>query len=110
VSRIQKGEQIVQNQNIEDQDLSALSQHLARAVGIIERMRARRNTKDTAAGGEGGREFRRYVGGPLNERGEADINKRFEGGQGDTEIALSMGISLAGVSRRRTMWRRGQAK
>lgn len=97
-------------QSIEDQDLSALSQHLAQAVGIIQRMRARRETIDSSTGGEGGREFRRYVGGPLNDRGETEINKRFEAGQGDTEIALSMGISLAGVSRRRTMWRRGQTK
>jgi hypothetical protein len=106
VSHSQKREQIVQN--IEDQDLFALSQHLAQAVGIIQRMRARRETEDSAAGGKGGREFRRYVGGPLNERGEAEINTRFEAGQGDSEIAMSMGISLAGVSRRRTMWRRGQ--
>lgn len=97
-------------QNIEDQDLSALSQHLAQAIGIIQRIQARRNTKDTVAGSEGGHNFRRYAGGPLNDRGEAEINKRFEAGQGDSEIALTMGISLAGVSRRRTMWRRGQTK
>lgn len=85
-------------------------QCLAQAVGIIARMRARRDTKETASGGDGGREFRRYVGGPPNEKGEAEINRRFEAGMGDSEIALAMGISLAGVSRRRTMWRRTQAK
>jgi hypothetical protein len=96
-------------QNLDDQDLAALGQHLAQAIGIVNRMRVRRDTKDSAGGG-GGREFRRYVGGPLNEKGEAEINRRFEAGQGDSEIALAMGISLAGVSRRRTMWRRAQPR
>ena len=97
-------------QNLEDQDLSALAKHLVQAAGIVARMQARRDTNETASGGEGGREFRRYVGGPLNEKGEAEINRRFEAGMGDSEIAMAMGISLAGVSRRRTMWRRTQGK
>lgn len=95
-------------QNIENQDLSALARHLAQATEIVARMRARRSAGETAAGGEGGREFRRYSGGPLNEKGEAEINRRFEASMRDSEIAMAMGISLAGVSRRRTMWRKTQ--
>lgn len=89
-----------------ENDLAALRECHARMGGILDRMQARRE----AAGNEAGDDFRRYAGGPLNERGEAEINSRFQAGQTDSQIALGMSVSLAGVSKRRTMWRRRQAK
>lgn len=52
--------------------------------------------------------YRRRPGGPLNERGEAEIERRFEAGFSDSEIALGMNISLTGVAKRRGQWRRGK--
>lgn len=54
--------------------------------------------------------YRRRPGGPLNERGEAEIERRFEAGFSDSEIALAMDISLTGVAKRRGQWRRGRRK
>jgi DNA-binding NarL/FixJ family response regulator len=52
--------------------------------------------------------YRRRPLGPLNERGEAEIERRFEAGISDSEIALGMNISLSGVAKRRGLWRRGK--
>jgi hypothetical protein len=61
------------------------------------------HTIDTAS-----KNYRRRPGGPLNELGEAEIERRFEAGLSDSEIALGMDISLTGVSKRRGQWRRGK--
>lgn len=52
--------------------------------------------------------YRRYTGGPLSECGEAEIRRRFQSGQSDSAIALAMGVSLTGVSKRRGMWRKAK--
>ncbi len=94
-------------ENENDRELVALRQCLAQAMGIVDRLLAQREIADSDGSGT---EFRRYIGGPLSERGEAEINRRFEAGLTDSQIAIGMGISLAGVSKRRTMWRRTQTK
>ena len=45
-------------------------------------------------------------GGPLSEEGIEEIETRFETGESDSAIALSLQISLDGVARRRSMWRK----
>jgi len=52
--------------------------------------------------------FRQRPGGPLTEAGVAEVTRRFEAGDSDSAIALSMGISLIGVARRRALWRRSK--
>jgi hypothetical protein len=54
--------------------------------------------------------YRRRPGGPLNELGEAEIERRFAAGHRDSDIALEMKISLTGVAKRRTLWRRSLAR
>jgi hypothetical protein len=50
--------------------------------------------------------FRVLPGGPLNERGVAELHRLFEAGLSSSEIALKMDISLSGVAKRRGQWRR----
>jgi hypothetical protein len=54
--------------------------------------------------------WRRRPSGPLNESGEAEIERRFAAGHRDSDIALEMKISLTGVAKRRTLWRRSRAR
>lgn len=84
--------------------LSVILNLLKRAVALVETHVAD-PTVDT-----GSENYRRRPGGPLNERGEAEIERRFEAGFSDSEIALGMDISLTGVAKRRGMWRKGKAK
>src|SRR5271166_1287684 len=85
-------------------DLVALHGTLTRAMAIVdELLRAQPgDSKDTAA-------YRQFPGGPLSPAGVAEIDRRFDAGQPDSEIALAMSISLGGVSRRRGLWRRSKA-
>jgi len=80
--------------------LSVILNLLKRAVALVETLVA----EPTA--GTTGENYRRRPGGPLNERGEAEIERRFEAGFSDSEIALAMNISLTGVAKRRGQWRR----
>jgi hypothetical protein len=87
-------------------DLIALQGTLTRALAIVdELLRAQPGDSktDTAA-------YRQFPGGSLSPAGVAEIERRFDAGQPDSEIALAMSISLGGVSRRRGLWRRGKAK
>jgi len=54
--------------------------------------------------------YRQFPGGPLTPSGVAEIERRFDAGQPNSEIALAMVISLGGVSKRRGLWRREKAK
>jgi len=73
-------------------------------TALLESLVAEHNV-DTAS-----ENYRRRPGGPLNERGEAEIERRFEAGFSDSEIALGMNISLTGVAKRRGQWRRSKAR
>lgn len=87
-------------------DLVALHGALTRAMAIVdELLRAQpgESATDTAA-------YRQFPGGPLSPAGVAEIDRRFDAGQPDSEIALAMSISLGGVSRRRGLWRRSKAR
>lgn len=53
--------------------------------------------------------YRLRPGGPLSDDGIVELNRRFDAGESDPHIALQMGISVIGVARRRTMWRRTSA-
>ena len=89
---------------ISSEQLSTLQNTLKRALALIDTLVAD-PTVDTAT-----ENYRQRPGGPLNERGQAEIDRRFEAGLTDSEIALGMDISLTGVSKRRGLWRRGKAK
>lgn len=54
--------------------------------------------------------YRQFPGGPLTPAGVAEIERRFNAGQANSEIAQAMQISLDGVSKRRRLWRRKRAK
>jgi hypothetical protein len=91
---------------VKKNDLIALHGTLTRAMAIVdELLRAQpgESKTDTAA-------YRQFPGGALSPAGVAEIERRFDAGQPDSEIALAMSISLGGVSRRRGLWRRGKAK
>ena len=94
------------SRHLEALDLSSLHENLTQSLAIVNRLRARNDTTDSAAGGADVSKFRRYEGGPLSDLGVSTMADMFQRGCGDSEIALSMSVSLAGVSRRRTMWRR----
>jgi hypothetical protein len=89
---------------ISREQLSMLQNALKRALALIDTLVAE-PTGDTAT-----ENYRQRPFGPLNERGQAEIDRRFEAGLTDSEIALGMDISLTGVSKRRGLWRRGKAK
>ncbi|WP_353064715.1 hypothetical protein RBB77_02990 [Tunturibacter psychrotolerans] len=52
--------------------------------------------------------YRISPGGPLNERGVAELKRLFEEGVSSAEIALRMDISLSGVAKRRSLWGQGK--
>ena len=54
--------------------------------------------------------YRKFARGPLTPAGVAEIERRFDASQADSEIVQAMRISLGGVSKRRRLWRRGKAK
>lgn len=87
--------------------LTALHGTLTRALAMVDELLLAQpgesKTDNTAA-------YREYPGGPLSPAGVVEIERRFNAGQADSEIALAMSISLGGVSRRRGLWRRGQGK
>ena len=60
--------------------------------------------------GEAYTAYRQFAGGPLITEGVAEIERRFNAGQANSEIAQAMQISLGGVSKRRRLWRRKRAK
>lgn len=84
--------------------LVIMANDLKKVLAFIESLIAEQNVNPESAN------YRRRPGGPLNERGEAEIERRFEAGFSDSEIALAMDISLSGVAKRRGLWRRGTAK
>jgi hypothetical protein len=77
---------------------------LKRAEALINTLIAE-STSDTDTAPEN---WRRRPGGQLNELGEAEIDRRFKAGHSDTDIASAMKISLTGVAKRHTQWRRSQ--
>jgi len=89
---------------ISKDQLIALQTSLKRALALIDTLVAE-PTIETAT-----ENYRQRPRGPLNERGQAEIERRFEAGLTDSEIALGMDISLTGVSKRRGLWRRGKSK
>ena len=87
-------------------ELTALHDTLTRAVAMVdELLRAQTGTSKADPG-----LYRQFPGGPLNEAGVLEIERRFDAGQSDSEIALAMSISLGGVSRRRALWRRSKSR
>ena len=54
--------------------------------------------------------YRDLPGGTLNARGISEMYKLFESGLTSEEIGLAMGVSLSGVTKRRTLWRRSGGK
>ena len=88
-------------------ELISLRETLTRAVAMIDdellRLKPGASEIDTDA-------YRQFSGGPLNQAGVAEIERRFDAGQSDSEVALAMSISLGGVSRRRGLWRRSKAR
>lgn len=75
---------------------------LARVLAMIDGMLAGRAPPESGAS----MNYRRRPGGPLNEAGEAEMNRRFEAGESDSTIALAMRVSLVGTAKRRAMFRR----
>jgi hypothetical protein len=73
---------------------------LRRAAALVESILAE------STGASPADNYRRRPGGSLNEKGEAEIERRFDAGFSDSEIALGMNISLNGVAKRRGMWRK----
>jgi hypothetical protein len=87
--------------------LAALHGTLTRALAMVDELllaQPGESRTDTTAA------YREYPGGPLSPAGVAEIERRFDAGQPDSEIALAMSISLGGVSRRRALWKRGKAQ
>lgn len=88
-------------------ELIALHTNLVRALAIVDellRVQPGATKADTAAA------YRQFAGGPLSPAGVTEIERRFDAGQADSEIALAMSVSLGGVARRRALWRRGKAR
>jgi hypothetical protein len=88
-----------------DSTLADVRAALVRALGLVDTLIAQQPT------GRGRKDLSRHrirPGGPLTDEAVAEITNRFEQGQSDSVIALAMGISLVGVSRRRTAWRRNR--
>ena len=78
-----------------------LSRALSMVDGLIAQSPDRGNVGDVAS-------YRQRPGGPLNERGVAEVIRRLEAGENDSKIALEMGISLIGAAKRRALWRRSK--
>lgn len=55
-------------------------------------------------------QYRDLPGGTLNSRGISEMYRLFEAGLTSLEIAMAMGVSLSGVSKRRTLWKRSGGK
>lgn len=85
-------------------ELMTLRDLLKRASSLVDQLMEDKKGKDKSKPN-----YRRYLNGPLNEAGEKEMERRFEAGQTDSQIALAMDVSLTGVSKRRTMWRRTKA-
>jgi hypothetical protein len=88
-----------------DTTLSDVRATLVRALGLVDTLIAQQPA------GKGRRDparFRIRPGGPLTPEAVLELTRRFEQGESDSVIALAMGISLVGVSRRRTAWRRNR--
>jgi hypothetical protein len=87
-------------------ELTDLRGILTRAVAMVdELLRSQPGESKTNTDA-----YRQFPGGPLTPAGVAEIERRFDAGQPDSEIALAMEISLGGVSRRRGLWRRSRAR
>jgi hypothetical protein len=85
----------------QENQLTTLHTTLKKATAQVESILAAQGTQPES--------YRRRLGGPLNELGEAEIERRFEAGYADSEIAHAMNVGLSGVSKRRAMWRRKAA-
>lgn len=83
--------------------LTVLSESLDRARAVLDSILASQDATENSMPN-----YRQYPGGPLNEAGIEEINKRFAAGQTDSRIALEMAISLTGVSKRRGIYRRSR--
>ena len=91
------------NQTVELNELRGM---LRRALGMVDAL----ITNSPARGSDDDvSRFRERPGGPLNDEGIAEVNRRFEAGESDSRIALDMAISLVGVARRRAVWRKTAA-
>ncbi|KQR90207.1 hypothetical protein ASG35_03070 [Burkholderia sp. Leaf177] len=78
-----------------------LSRALSMVDGLIAQSPDRGTVGDVAS-------YRTRPGGPLNERGVAEVLRRLNSGETDSKIALEMGISLVGAAKRRALWRRAK--
>jgi DNA-binding NarL/FixJ family response regulator len=87
-------------------ELLAIRESLLSVLGRVDQLLAKNTLADSPENSSPN--YRRRAGGPLNEAGEMEITRRFESGHTDSQIALSMGISLTGVSKRRGMWRKSK--
>lgn len=96
---------------MQNDDLLILRETLMRAMGMLDKLLSKSKEIGVSENSNSPTpNYRRYVGGPLNEAGEVEITRRFEAGHTDSQIALDMGISLTGVSKRRGMWRRSKSR
>jgi hypothetical protein len=84
-------------------DLLQLRALLTQALAILERMLAGQPSSND------GSAWRKYPRGPLNEAGVTEMERRLVAGESDSTIALGMSVSLDGVSKRRSIWRRKSA-
>ncbi len=89
---------------VSQNQLAIMANDLRKILTFIESLIAEQNVNPSNTN------YRRRPGGPLNERGEAEIERRFEAGLSDSEIALAMDISLSGVAKRRGLWRRSKSR
>ncbi|WP_353067750.1 hypothetical protein RBB77_23350 (plasmid) [Tunturibacter psychrotolerans] len=82
-----------------------LFERLAAEIGTLTNTRTPAN--DAAARSK---PYRELPGGPLNEHGISEMYRLFAAGLTSEEIGLAMGVSLSGVTKRRTLWRRSGGK
>jgi len=88
------------------QEILNLRDVLRKAVAIADGLLLAESGGLGLPGSEAASAFRRRPGGPLTEAGVAEVQRRLEAGQTDSQIALAMEISLTGISKRRWMWRK----
>jgi len=88
---------------VRNDDLAELRSLIVALLTRLDRILARPQ-KDK--GVQAAARWRVGPGGPLSEVGVQEINRRFEAGEADGDIARAMAISFPGVQKRRQIWRR----
>ena len=80
--------------------LSVRAQLIAALATVDNLLRGSTEETDTAS-------YRTAPGGPLSDTGIAEMYRRFEAGEPDAIISRGMGVSVQGIQKRRTIWKRG---